>query len=110
MRALIAVVAMLPVLAVAGPITKAVDSCHSASQFAQYARGSMEHGVGIERFISEQIEPLKKKGIYTDYLSEMAGIGYNYKIMDAYGYAFARCMKQYARDEPIELNPKLPGE
>lgn len=109
MRALIAGFALLPCLAMAGPITSAVEFCHGKSQFAQYARGSMEHGVSIDRFIVEQIEPLKKYG-NTNYLSEMAGIGYNYQILDAYGYAFARCMKQQARAEPVEMNPKLPGE
>lgn len=110
MRALIAVVAMLPVLAVAGPIRDAVDACHRDAQFAQHARGAYEHSVGKEAFAVQNIRPDVFPRARLNDAMDLLDIGYNYRIVDAYGYAFARCMKQKSREEPATTSYKLPGE
>ena len=110
MRALIAALAMLPCFAIAGPVTDAFNACHKDSQFAQSARSALEHGISMRDFAVENIKPSVFTRSRLDEAMDLVEIGYNYRIVDAYGYAFARCIKQKARAEPFDRNPKLPGE
>lgn len=110
MRTLIATLAMLPCLAFAGPVTDAFNACHKDSQFAQGARGALEHGVTKMDFAVENIKPSVFPRSRLEEAMDLLDIGYNYRIVDAYGYAFARCMKQKSREEPATISYKLPGE
>lgn len=97
MRALI-IALLLPLTAQAGVIQKVDQYCGLEAEVAGHARGAYVSGVSEAAYCEQEARRQTK---FAD-ICQLINIGYNYRIADPSSYAYARCVKSFARYEQSE--------